>query len=71
MKSSQGYFVALYVGLLLLCAEPDDPIQLPTNPSVRLSLLPISSDGFKTVLGALLGSISVVLGKPPNIEKAS
>jgi hypothetical protein len=32
------------------------------SPTVRASLLPISSDAFKTVLGALLGAISVMFG---------
>jgi hypothetical protein len=61
MSPSQRFFLALYVGLLLLCAA----LLVISNfldPTVRSTLLPISSDGFKTVLGALLGAISVMLG---------
>ena len=62
MTPSQGYFIALYVGLLLLCMTflvLSDFL----SPTVRAAVLPVTSDGFKTVLGALLGSISVMLGQ--------
>lgn len=50
------YFTLLVLTILLLIGANF------MNPLVRESILPISSDAFKTVLGALLGSISVLLG---------
>ena len=61
MNPSQQLFVAIYVGLLLVCAALIVVSDF-LSPTVRISLLPIASDGFKTVLGALLGAISVMLG---------
>jgi hypothetical protein len=61
MTPSQRFFVALYVVLLLMCSVLI-VISDFLSPTVRASLLPIASDGFKTVLGALLGAISVMLG---------
>jgi hypothetical protein len=58
---SQRFFIIVYIGLLIMCTAL---ILLSNflNPTVRAALLPLSSDGFKTVLGALLGAISVMLG---------
>ena len=61
LTSAQKFFIGLYLFLLLFCAALlvlSDFL----SPTVRGTLLPISSDGFKTVLGALLGAISVMLG---------
>jgi hypothetical protein len=62
MTLSQRFFIALYVGLLLLCGALLVLSDL-LSPTVRAALLPVSSDGFKTVLGALLGAISVMVGQ--------
>jgi hypothetical protein len=62
MSRAQCFFLGLYVFLLLLCVclmVVSDSL----SPTVRASLLPVSSDGFKTTLGALLGALSVLLGK--------
>jgi hypothetical protein len=61
MTKPQKHFLYFYVGLLLVCialmlmAEGFGPITGQT-------VLPIAADGFKTVLGALLGAISAMLG---------
>jgi hypothetical protein len=58
---SQKFFIVVYIGLLIMCTAL---IVLSDflSPTVRATLLPVSSDGFKTVLGALVGAISVMLG---------
>jgi hypothetical protein len=61
LSSSQRILVGLYVGLLILCAALI-VVADSLSPSVRAALVPVSADGFKTVLGALLGAMSVILG---------
>jgi len=61
LTSSQKFLIGLYVFLLLLCVALIIVADF-LSPTVREALLPISADGFKTVLGALLGAISVLLG---------
>lgn len=61
MQTSQKGFIALYIGLLLFCAALI-VVSNFVDPTVQAALLPVCSDGFKTVLGALLGALSVMLG---------
>jgi len=61
MNPAQRFFIGLYVALLLLSVAMLIVSEF-LDPSVRSQLLPISADAFKTVLGALLGAISVMLG---------
>lgn len=62
MNTSQKFFLSLYILLLLLCAALMITADF-LSPTVRASLLPISAEGFKTVLAALLGALSVMLGR--------
>ena len=61
LTSSQKFLLGLYLLLLLLCTALIIIADF-LSPTVRASLLPISTDGFKTVLGAVLGALSVLLG---------
>jgi hypothetical protein len=60
MTKAQRSFLWFYVGLLLLCAV----LMLGAEafgPITGQTVLPVAADGFKTTLGALLGSISIML----------
>jgi hypothetical protein len=61
MSTTQKWLLLLYVCLLLSCATMIFASEL-LNPVVRQAILPIATDGFKTVLGALLGALSVLMG---------
>ena len=62
MSKTQRLVVVVFVGLLLLCTT----IMIASNflgPVAEDAILPIATDGFKTILGALVGSISTLLGQ--------
>jgi hypothetical protein len=61
MSKGQRQFLAAYSMLLLLCTGLIIASEF-LGPSVRDTILPTASDGFKTVLGALLGAMSAMLG---------
>ncbi|MER8650947.1 hypothetical protein [Mesorhizobium sp. M0586] len=53
--------IALYFALLCLCAALIIGSEF-LGATVRANLLPIASDGFKLVLGALVGALSALMG---------
>lgn len=53
--------VLLYFLLLCLCAALVVGSEF-LGATVRSNLLPIASDGFKLVLGALVGALSALMG---------
>jgi hypothetical protein len=61
MTKAQRMFLYFYGSLLIICillmlvAEAFGPVTGQT-------VLPVAADGFKTVLGALLGALSAMLG---------
>jgi hypothetical protein len=62
MPPSQRSVIALYFALLLICVA----LMLGSNllrPVVSETVLPLAGDGFKTVLGALVGALSVMVGE--------
>lgn len=61
MTSTQKSFLALYVVLLLLCIGLMVGAEF-MSPTIRAQVLPIGADGFKLVLGAILGALSAMLG---------
>ena len=61
MNATQRFSLGVFIGLLLLCAS----LMVGANflgAITRESVLPIATDGFKTVLGALVGVLSTFLG---------
>jgi hypothetical protein len=65
MSRTQIVAVGLYVLLLLMCGAlfvVGDKLSL----TARDALLPIASESFKVILGALIGAISAVLGVGAN-----
>jgi hypothetical protein len=61
MTSVQKSALGVYGVLLLICVGLIVGADF-LGPTVRTSVLPIATDGFKTVLGALIGAISTLLG---------
>lgn len=61
MTQVQKFAIALYVFLLLLCVFMVFAADL-TGPLIRESLRTVSTEGFKTVLAALIGALSILLG---------
>ena len=62
MPPSQRAVIALYFVLLLICVA----LMLGSDllrPVVSTTVLPLAGDGFKTVLGALIGALSVMVGE--------
>jgi uncharacterized membrane protein YfcA len=61
MTRTQIFAISIYMFLLLMCAAlffASNSLSL----TARDTLLPIASESFKVVLGALIGAISAVLG---------
>jgi hypothetical protein len=61
VSTLQATILGMYCALLLLCAALIFGADI-AGPTVRLSVTPIAADGFKTILGALLGSMSMLMG---------
>lgn len=61
MTYPQKMALAIFGGLLLLCAGLVIAADF-LGPSVRSSLLPAATEGFKIVLGAMVGALSAILG---------
>ena len=61
MTSMQIFLIGVYFALLLICSGLmvfSDMLSI----AARETLLPVSADGFKLVIGALVGSVSSILG---------
>lgn len=61
MRKSQKMAFSIFAGLLLFCSF----LMVASNfldPTARATVLGISSDGFKTSLGALIGSLTSLFG---------
>jgi hypothetical protein len=63
MSTTQKWLLTLYGVLLFSCAGMIFASEF-LNPVVRQIILPIAADGFKTVLGAFLGALSLLMGMP-------
>jgi hypothetical protein len=61
VTKGQRIIIAIYVGVLVLCAALLVAAEF-VGPVTRQSLLPLASEGFKTVLAALVGALSTLLG---------
>ena len=61
LTPTQKLAFSLYVLLILICTSLMICAEF-LSPTVRTSVLPVASDGFKTVFGALVGAISVLAG---------
>lgn len=63
MSTGQTYVVIIFGALLLGCAA----LLIASNflgPTAQEAVSLVAKDGFKTVLGALVGALSVILGSP-------
>jgi hypothetical protein len=68
MTKTQIVAISIYIFLLLLCGTlfvVADKLSL----TARDALLPIATESFKVVLGALIGAISAVLGMGTNRKR--
>ncbi len=61
MTSTQKLAVGIFLLLLFLCGGLLIAAEF-LGPTVREALLPIAGDGFKVVIGALVGALSAILG---------
>jgi hypothetical protein len=61
MSTTQIVILAAYFVLLVLCVGMLVGAEF-VGPTVRETMGPLASEGFKTVLGALVGSLSILLG---------
>lgn len=65
MNKTQAIAIGIYFVLLLLCTV----LLIVSNSlslTVRDAILPLASDGFKLVIGALIGAVSAVIGVRAN-----
>lgn len=65
MNKTQAIAIGIYFVLLLLCTV----LLIISNSlslTVRDAILPLASDGFKLVIGALIGAVSAVIGVRAN-----
>lgn len=68
MSKQQIWFIAIYFLLLAICAAlliVSDFLSFEARDAV----LPIATDGFKLVLGAIVGAVSAMLGTTAHSEK--
>jgi hypothetical protein len=63
MTSIQKAALAIYGALLATCIGLIILADF-LGPTVRASLLPLATEGFKLVLAALIGAVSTLLGGP-------
>jgi hypothetical protein len=61
MSALQVTILVAYFLLLFLCGAMLVGAEF-VGPTVRENMAPLASEGFKTVLGALVGSLSMLLG---------
>jgi threonine/homoserine efflux transporter RhtA len=61
MNSIQKSALIVYFSLLLICVSLMICAEF-LGPTVRSSILSVATEGFKIVLAALVGAVSVVLG---------
>jgi hypothetical protein len=61
MSSVQKAALFVYFILLLICVALMIGAEF-LGPTVRTSILPIATEGFKIVLAALVGAVSAILG---------
>jgi hypothetical protein len=61
MVAQQKIVLAIFATLLILCGVLIVSAEF-LGPTVRGSLLPVASEGFKVVLGAMVGALSAILG---------
>lgn len=61
MTKTQIRFIIAYGALLLTCIVLMVGSEV-LGPATREQILPVATDGFKTVLGALIGALSSMLG---------
>jgi hypothetical protein len=61
MNKRQRLAVMIYIALTLLCASMFVLAEF-VGPSVRESLRPVAAEGFRTVLTAFIGALSVLMG---------
>jgi len=57
----RGLVIALFFALLLLCVAMIVGSEF-VGPTLREQMLPVALDGFKTVLGAIIGALSAIIG---------
>jgi hypothetical protein len=70
MTRTQILAISVYMILLLMCVT----LLIVSNMlsiTVRDTILPIASESFKLVLGALIGAISAVLGVGSNTNRSA
>lgn len=60
MNIAQVAIISIYLFVLILCAALIVGADF-LGPSVRNSLLPVASEGFKVVIGALIGTLSALV----------
>ncbi|MDX3965518.1 MAG: hypothetical protein QHD01_02825 [Bradyrhizobium sp.] len=68
MNRTQILAISIYILLLLMCGTlffAADKLSLTT----RDALLPIATESFKVILGALIGAISAVIGVGSNANR--
>ena len=61
MNKTQAIAIGIYFALLILCTV----LLIVSNSlsiTVRDAIIPLASDGFKLVIGALIGAVSAVIG---------
>ena len=61
MTGQQKVALSIFGGLLILCGALIISADF-MGPIVRSSLLPVASEGFKIILGAMVGALSAILG---------
>jgi len=61
MNKRQQIAVTVYIALTLLCAAMFVMAEF-VGPSVRESIRPVAAEGFRTVLTAFVGALSVLMG---------
>jgi hypothetical protein len=61
MSTAQMVVLGAYFVLLILCIGMFVGAEF-AGPTMRETIGPLASEGFKTVLGALIGSLSILLG---------
>lgn len=62
MNSAQKTAVVIFFALLCVCIALIALSDLVFGPVARAAVLPVATDGFKMVLGAIVGAASALLG---------
>jgi hypothetical protein len=62
MSDLQKIAISIGIGLLVICIALIILSDAVFGPVARAAVLPVATEGFKTVLAALVGAVSVMLG---------